>query len=165
MGLQRGARGADVRALQQNLVALGLLASASEVDGIYGPKTEGAVHAFQLRQGLTPTGEATDETLAAIARAASPASMKDFLSDVLDPFAPKPAAAPPDAPAPPPPLAAPSATPTAPPRPFGAAGPPAAPPAAPPSPWRYALWGGVVILGSALGLAVASLLKGGGRRG
>lgn len=161
MGLQRGARGADVRALQKNLVALGLLAGASEVDGIYGPKTEGAVHAFQLRQGLTPTGEATDETLAAIARAASLASMKDFLSDVLDPLAPKPAAAPPDAPAPPSPP--PSAPPPAPsPRPSA---PPPAAPAAPPSPWRYALWGGVVILGSALGLAVASLLTGGGRRG
>lgn len=125
------------------------------------------MHAFQLRQGLTPTGEATDETLAAIARAASLASMKDFLSDVLDPLAPKPAAAPPDAPAPPspPPSApppAPSPRPSAPPPP---ATPAAPPPAAPPSPWRYALWGGVVVLGSALGLAVASLFKGGGRRG
>ena len=43
--MKRGSRGDDVRELQEKLISLGYL--DGNADGIYGPKTESAVLAFQ----------------------------------------------------------------------------------------------------------------------
>ena len=51
--LKVGAKGDQVKAVQQRLVELGYLTVA---DGIYGPKTYNAVVAFQKRNGLTADG-------------------------------------------------------------------------------------------------------------
>lgn len=56
--LKRGARGEDVRAMQE---VLGVVA-----DGIFGPKTEAAVRAYQDRHGLTVDGLAGPQTLGAM---------------------------------------------------------------------------------------------------
>ncbi|MDR0897150.1 MAG: SH3 domain-containing protein [Oscillospiraceae bacterium] len=56
--LKRGSKGAAVVALQQRLIQLGFLASG-EADGVYGTKTEAAVRAFQISQGLTANGVAS----------------------------------------------------------------------------------------------------------
>ena len=58
--LKAGDQGAEVKAMQQRLVALGYLAAA---DGIYGPRTYNAVVAFQKRNGLTSDGIAGKLTL------------------------------------------------------------------------------------------------------
>lgn len=52
--LRRGSRGEEVRMLQEALNALGFNCGA--VDGIFGPKTEAAVKAFQRQYGLTVDG-------------------------------------------------------------------------------------------------------------
>lgn len=46
--------GDDVRVVQQQLDALGY--AAGEIDGIYGPQTEAATRAFQVRNNLTVDG-------------------------------------------------------------------------------------------------------------
>ena len=53
--LRWGVKGEDVKALQKKLNALGLDAGA--VDGDFDDQTEGAVKAYQLRQGLLVDGE------------------------------------------------------------------------------------------------------------
>ncbi len=53
-GLQRGSRGPQVSALQQQLQQLGLFGSA--IDGDFGPLTEQAVASFQRLNDLTQTG-------------------------------------------------------------------------------------------------------------
>ena len=58
--LKKGDSGAEVRALQSRLVALGYLTSA---DGIYGIATYNAVAAFQRKNGLTADGVAGLMTL------------------------------------------------------------------------------------------------------
>lgn len=73
--LKKGSQGEDVRALQEMLTAMGYDVGAKngKADGIFGPKTETAVKAFQSRNGLAATGIADPETLDAIAaRAADP---------------------------------------------------------------------------------------------
>jgi len=57
-------RGDSVRAVQQRLVALGLL--VGDVDGIFGPQTAHAVRAFQARKGMVPDGEVGQLTWAAL---------------------------------------------------------------------------------------------------
>lgn len=52
--LRRGSKGAEVRALQERLIALGHLTGAA--DGDFGPMTEAAVKAFQTANGLTADG-------------------------------------------------------------------------------------------------------------
>lgn len=54
--LAHGSKGAEVKKLQ---AALKITA-----DGIFGPKTEAAVKAFQLKKGIVVTGKADQETLA-----------------------------------------------------------------------------------------------------
>jgi peptidoglycan hydrolase-like protein with peptidoglycan-binding domain len=53
-GLQRGSRGSQVVALQQQLQQLGLFGSA--IDGDFGPLTEQAVASFQRLNNLSQTG-------------------------------------------------------------------------------------------------------------
>ena len=58
--LKKGDSGAEVRAMQSRLVALGYLNSA---DGVYGIATYNAVAAFQRKNGLTADGVAGTMTL------------------------------------------------------------------------------------------------------
>ena len=53
--LARGARGADVTALQQFLIAQGLLSSDSAT-GYFGPRTQTAVQKFQASQAVVSSG-------------------------------------------------------------------------------------------------------------
>lgn len=69
-GIGRGDRGKEVRELQSQLVAVGR--RKLEIDGDFGEKTEGAVEAFQHKQGLAETGVATKETAAALKKALAP---------------------------------------------------------------------------------------------
>lgn len=73
--LKIGDRGEDVKAMQEMLAAMGYDVGAKngKSDGIFGPKTETAVKAFQNRNGLPVTGIADRSTLDVIAaRAADP---------------------------------------------------------------------------------------------
>src|SRR5262245_26105270 len=65
--LSVGARGPEVKALQEKLAGLGLPVSA---DGIFGPKTASAVAQFQKAHGLASSGCADAATLAALDQAA-----------------------------------------------------------------------------------------------
>lgn len=57
-------RGEDVKAVQEQLQKLGI--SPGKIDGIYGPKTEAAVKAFQKKAGLTVDGIVGKKTWAAL---------------------------------------------------------------------------------------------------
>ncbi len=59
----RGDTGADVEALQQQLVKAG---ANIAVDGDFGPETEAAVRAFQAQKGLSDDGTVGDQTRAAL---------------------------------------------------------------------------------------------------
>lgn len=65
--LSLGERGDAVRALQQDLIAIGY--RPGKADGVFGIGTLRALIAFQFEQGLAPTGAADSNTLAAIAAA------------------------------------------------------------------------------------------------
>lgn len=62
--LSLGDRGEAVRALQQDLTALGY--RPGKADGVFGAGTLRALIAFQFEHGLAPTGLADAETMAAI---------------------------------------------------------------------------------------------------
>ena len=62
--LSNGSNGAEVEALQTALKAAGHDCGA--VDGIFGPKTEAAVRAFQEANGLQADGIAGPKTSAAL---------------------------------------------------------------------------------------------------
>jgi len=64
--LQRGSSGAAVAALQRALTSLG---HPLKDDGDFGPKTEAAVRAFQVRRGLSADGVVDAPTKAVIATA------------------------------------------------------------------------------------------------
>jgi hypothetical protein len=55
----RGAMGPSVRRLQRTLVRLGHLTrdAFATGPGVFGPRTEQAVRAFQLQAGLSPSGQ------------------------------------------------------------------------------------------------------------
>ena len=53
--LQQGSSGSEVRRVQRILVMVKLL-DWDEIDGIFGPKTKGAVEAFQESNGLVKDG-------------------------------------------------------------------------------------------------------------
>lgn len=61
--LRRGSRGAAVVELQTLLAAAGY---PTAIDGVFGPRTEAAVRAFQSRHGLTDDGIAGPRTLTAL---------------------------------------------------------------------------------------------------
>jgi hypothetical protein len=64
--LRRGARGAEVRQVQEALVALGY---STTIDGKFGPATAQAVKSFQTSSGLTDDGVVGPATLAALSAA------------------------------------------------------------------------------------------------
>jgi peptidoglycan hydrolase-like protein with peptidoglycan-binding domain len=53
--LQQGSSGSDVRRVQRILVMIKLF-GWEEIDGIFGPKTKGAVKSFQESEGLVQDG-------------------------------------------------------------------------------------------------------------
>lgn len=63
-----GAKGEDVRTLQQFLLDAGYV--KNKPDGDYGPGTKKAVQAFQKANGLDPTGVADNETIKTINKVA-----------------------------------------------------------------------------------------------
>lgn len=63
--LRRGDRGEDVKVLQRALKRAGY--DAGTIDGIFGPRTEAAVRAFQRANGLTVDGIVGPRTWAALA--------------------------------------------------------------------------------------------------
>lgn len=69
--LQRGMSGAPVLSLQKLLVAKGFLTSRamSTGPGVFGPRTEEAVRAFQRAHGLSGSGIAGPDTLRALRQA------------------------------------------------------------------------------------------------
>ncbi len=64
--MKRGYRGPAVVKLQQFLNAQGYHGYPVPVTGFYGPRTEAAVKAFQVAQGLPASGKAWTRTIAAI---------------------------------------------------------------------------------------------------
>src|SRR5262245_37767229 len=64
--LRRGARGEEVRQVQEALVALGY---STTVDGKFGPATAQAVKSFQTSSGLTGDGVVGPATLSALSAA------------------------------------------------------------------------------------------------
>ena len=75
--LQKGDRGASVRALQEQLIALGYL--SGKADGDYGAATEAAVMTFQQLGSLTVTGKLDQATQDALDYACSPAGEEGAL--------------------------------------------------------------------------------------
>lgn len=73
--LRSGSRGDEVEALQRKLLAMGV--NPGTADGVFGPKTEGAVRRFQEREALDVDGIAGPKTLAALGLADDGGSGKD----------------------------------------------------------------------------------------
>ena len=67
-GLQQGARGTEVRALQQALIAAGVSVRGG-ADGVFGPATREALVSFQQARGLSTSGEVDAATADALAAA------------------------------------------------------------------------------------------------
>lgn len=82
-GVKTGSRGNVVRGLQDRLVAVGAMTVAEVMSGpgIFGPRTDAALRAFQRNNGIEATGALTDETYQALLLAAPAAVPK---SDLLD---------------------------------------------------------------------------------
>lgn len=70
--LQNGSRGAEVKKLQESLVAAGYNVTA---DGQYGPKTAAAVRKYQQDNGLTVDGMAGEQTLGKLYQKSQAAQM------------------------------------------------------------------------------------------
>src|SRR4029077_9448835 len=64
--LRRGAKGVEVRQVQEALVALGY---STTIDGKFGPATAQAVKSFQASSGLTDDGVVGPATLSALSAA------------------------------------------------------------------------------------------------
>src|SRR6188508_1591058 len=64
--IRRGAKGAEVRQVQEALVALGY---STTIDGKFGPATAQAVKSFQASSGLTDDGVVGPATLSALSAA------------------------------------------------------------------------------------------------
>lgn len=63
--LKRGAKGDEVRKLQEQLVRLGYLNDSSQADGIYGKNTEAAIKKLQKHLKVDVTGAWDESTMAA----------------------------------------------------------------------------------------------------
>jgi len=66
-GLTGEITNADMANAQRKLQAMGLL--EGDIDGYYGPETAEAIRAFEMRNGMTPTGAMQREVIDAILRA------------------------------------------------------------------------------------------------
>lgn len=89
--LRRGTQGANVGNIQ-NLLAQGGY-NVGSVDGIFGPKTQAAVTAFQRANGLTPDGIIGSKTMAALNNPSSvAAALVPRQTAVAAPVAAKPRA-------------------------------------------------------------------------
>lgn len=86
--LRRGSTGQEVRTLQQFLKQQGY--DPGPADGIFGPRTQRAVEAYQRERGLTPDGIVGPQTKAAIAQDRS-VQQKHGSRGVEDPLAVGPA--------------------------------------------------------------------------
>ena len=87
-----------VRDLQRRLLRLGYRPGSR--DGLYGPRTQAAVMAFQRKHGLEQDGSAGSETLALLRRRTAPAATAEDPAPTTQSSAPEQApAAPPLAPA------------------------------------------------------------------
>jgi peptidoglycan hydrolase-like protein with peptidoglycan-binding domain len=64
--LARGATGASVKAVQTALAKLSFLDGPADADGVFGPKTQAAVAAYQKAENLRATGVVDGPTLVAI---------------------------------------------------------------------------------------------------
>ena len=64
--LRQGCRGEDVRALQTLLRGLGYNGSMGTPDGIFGPRTDGAVRLYQRAKGLSVDGIAGKKTMSSL---------------------------------------------------------------------------------------------------
>ena len=76
--MSRGLHGADIRALQERLDALGF--DVGGIDGRFGPKTESAVKAFQASIGIDADGLVGRSTKAALAGSSHDDPTGDVLS-------------------------------------------------------------------------------------
>jgi peptidoglycan hydrolase-like protein with peptidoglycan-binding domain len=74
VGLRRGASGAQVRALQERIIATTGLALAGGADGMFGPSTERAVKLVQRVNGLPETGVVDARTAQALGLTGSASS-------------------------------------------------------------------------------------------
>lgn len=69
VGLQYGSIGADVKSLQNALIAAGIKVRGG-ADGVFGPATQAAVKEFQASQGLKQSGKVNAKTAGAISSGA-----------------------------------------------------------------------------------------------
>ena len=67
--MKKGSAGDNVRALQEMLLAVGMMLPRYGADGKYGNETVAAVMSFQARMGLDDTGEVDEKTMAALMEA------------------------------------------------------------------------------------------------
>ncbi len=79
--LRMGMTGDDVAEMQRRLIALGYDLGVSGADGIFGPKTDTAVRAFQQRTGLVVDGLYGSQTRAALADVAKEEPILTVLTD------------------------------------------------------------------------------------
>jgi len=79
--LKRGMEGADVRALQTILTSTGDYAYG-EVTGYFGPATEKAVRAYQIRNGIVNSGDASSTGFGAVGPATRASIARSCMSDV-----------------------------------------------------------------------------------
>ena len=86
MSLKRGSRGSEVTDLQKKLKAAGY--DPGPIDGIFGPKTEAAVRAYQQAFGLTVDGIAGPQTMGSLNgdEAVDDTSQTDYTDDSLTRF-------------------------------------------------------------------------------
>ena len=66
VSLSSGSKGENVKRIQNRLLALGYLSSASSIDGDYGSTTSNAISLFQKASGANATGAADTATIRAL---------------------------------------------------------------------------------------------------
>src|SRR5215217_8411432 len=90
-GYQRPGASDRVRELQRRLIRLGYRPGTR--DGLFGPRTQAAVIAFQRKHGLEQDGSAGSETLALLRRRTAPGATAEDPALTTQSRAPEPVAA------------------------------------------------------------------------